>query len=89
METWHGSPSPTSGPALSCPAGNCVVLKPSEISKNTERVLVEVLPRYLDRVSRAGGPHRLGGTQFQPHSCLLWVERPRPSHHPSRPEFPS
>jgi hypothetical protein len=30
-----------------------VVLKPSEISKNTEKVLVEVLPRYLDQVSRA------------------------------------
>nr|KAF6438124.1 hypothetical protein HJG59_008781 [Molossus molossus] len=30
-------------------AGNCVVLKPSEISKNTEKVLVEVLPRYLDQ----------------------------------------
>ena len=35
------------------PAGNCVVLKPSEISKNTEKVLAKVLPRYLDQVSRA------------------------------------
>lgn len=44
-------------PALPClPAGNCVVLKPSEVSKNTEKILVEMLPRYLDRVSRAGGP---------------------------------
>ena len=30
-----------------------MVLKPSEISKNTEKVLAEVLPGYLDQVSRA------------------------------------
>nr|KAF6463753.1 aldehyde dehydrogenase 3 family member B2 [Rousettus aegyptiacus] len=30
-------------------AGNCVVLKPSEISQSTEKVLAEVLPRYLDQ----------------------------------------
>ncbi|XP_053312757.1 aldehyde dehydrogenase family 3 member B1 [Spea bombifrons] len=30
-------------------AGNCVLLKPSEISPNTERLLVDVLPRYLDK----------------------------------------
>ncbi|KAM4603171.1 aldehyde dehydrogenase family 3 member B2-like, partial [Discoglossus pictus] len=29
-------------------AGNCVMLKPSEISENTERVLADLLPRYLD-----------------------------------------
>uniref|UniRef100_A0A8C7B298 Aldehyde dehydrogenase domain-containing protein n=1 Tax=Neovison vison TaxID=452646 RepID=A0A8C7B298_NEOVI len=34
-------------------AGNCVVLKPSEFSRSTEKVLAEVLPRYLDQVSRA------------------------------------
>lgn len=32
-------------------SGNCVVLKPSEISKNTEKVLAELLPQYLDQVS--------------------------------------
>lgn len=32
--------------------GNCVVLKPSETSKATEKILAEVLPRYLDQVSR-------------------------------------
>ncbi|XP_066108330.1 aldehyde dehydrogenase family 3 member B1 isoform X2 [Saccopteryx bilineata] len=40
-------------------AGNCVVLKPSELSKNTEKALVEVLPRYLDQSCVAvvqGGP---------------------------------
>uniref|UniRef100_A0A8C0ZQV8 Aldehyde dehydrogenase domain-containing protein n=1 Tax=Castor canadensis TaxID=51338 RepID=A0A8C0ZQV8_CASCN len=31
-------------------AGNCVVLKPSEISKSTEKVLVTLLPQYLDKV---------------------------------------
>ena len=45
----------TTGPLLSPPrpSGNCVLLKPSEISKSTEKVLAEVLPRYLDQVSRA------------------------------------
>lgn len=55
MEPGSGYTSPSSRPALSCPAGNCVVLKPSEISKNMEQVLAEVLPRYLDQVSRAQG----------------------------------
>ncbi|XP_039091286.1 aldehyde dehydrogenase family 3 member B2 isoform X2 [Hyaena hyaena] len=30
-------------------AGNCVVLKPSEFSRSTEKVLADVLPRYLDQ----------------------------------------
>ncbi|XP_010634084.1 aldehyde dehydrogenase family 3 member B2 [Fukomys damarensis] len=30
-------------------AGNCVILKPSEKSKGTEKVLAEVLPQYLDQ----------------------------------------
>ncbi|XP_030187700.1 aldehyde dehydrogenase family 3 member B2-like isoform X2 [Lynx canadensis] len=34
-------------------AGNCVVLKPSEISKSTEKVLAEVLPQYLDQDPRS------------------------------------
>uniref|UniRef100_A0A452SGY4 aldehyde dehydrogenase [NAD(P)(+)] n=1 Tax=Ursus americanus TaxID=9643 RepID=A0A452SGY4_URSAM len=40
-------------------AGNCVVLKPSELSKGTEKVLAEVLPQYLDQSCFAvvlGGP---------------------------------
>ncbi|CAK6449812.1 unnamed protein product [Pipistrellus nathusii] len=44
-------------------AGNCVVLKPSEVSKNTEKILVEMLPRYLDRSCFAvvlGGPEETG-----------------------------
>ncbi|NXE16906.1 AL3B1 dehydrogenase, partial [Lophotis ruficrista] len=30
-------------------AGNCVIAKPSETSKNTERLVAEVLPSYLDK----------------------------------------
>ncbi|KAM6068532.1 aldehyde dehydrogenase family 3 member B1-like [Theristicus caerulescens] len=30
-------------------AGNCVVMKPSEISRNMERLVAETLPRYLDK----------------------------------------
>lgn len=44
-------------------AGNCVALKPSEISKSAERVLAEVLPRYLDQSCFAvmlGGPQETG-----------------------------
>ncbi|NXL83286.1 AL3B1 dehydrogenase, partial [Alectura lathami] len=29
-------------------AGNCVILKPSEVTKNSENLVVEALPRYLD-----------------------------------------
>ncbi|XP_051823481.1 aldehyde dehydrogenase family 3 member B1 isoform X1 [Antechinus flavipes] len=40
-------------------AGNCVVLKPSELSSGVEKVIGEVLPRYLDKNCFAvvlGGP---------------------------------
>ncbi|XP_078512282.1 aldehyde dehydrogenase family 3 member B1-like isoform X2 [Lissotriton helveticus] len=40
-------------------AGNCCVLKPSEISQNTEKLVSELLPRYLDPECFAvvcGGP---------------------------------
>ncbi|XP_068122543.1 aldehyde dehydrogenase family 3 member B1-like isoform X2 [Hyperolius riggenbachi] len=30
-------------------AGNCVIIKPSEVSQSTEKVLSELLPRYLDQ----------------------------------------
>lgn len=46
-----GAPKSSSTPPLCVPPGNCVVLKPSEISKGAEKVLAEVLPRYLDQVS--------------------------------------
>ena len=40
-------------------AGNCVILKPSEISKNTERVIVKMITEYFDDSSVSvvcGGP---------------------------------
>jgi hypothetical protein len=42
-----------------------VVLKPSEISKNTEKVLAELLPQYLDQVSMALPVKQLA----HPHPC--------------------
>lgn len=36
-----------------CPAGNAVVVKPSEVSENTARLVAELLPQYLDKVSVA------------------------------------
>ncbi|XP_017589219.1 PREDICTED: aldehyde dehydrogenase family 3 member B1 isoform X2 [Corvus brachyrhynchos] len=30
-------------------AGNCAIIKPSEVSKKTERLVAEVLPSYLDK----------------------------------------
>ncbi|NXN52426.1 AL3B1 dehydrogenase, partial [Rynchops niger] len=30
-------------------AGNCVIIKPSEMTKNTERLVAEALPSYLDK----------------------------------------
>lgn len=60
-------------------AGNCVVLKPSEMSKNTEKVLAELLPQYLDQVStvlpirQPASPHLVlaGGDVLLPWVCLL------------------
>ncbi|XP_069485028.1 aldehyde dehydrogenase family 3 member B1 isoform X2 [Ambystoma mexicanum] len=40
-------------------AGNCAILKPSELSKSTEKLLSDLLPRYLDQECFAvvcGGP---------------------------------
>uniref|UniRef100_A0A8D2E1G3 Aldehyde dehydrogenase n=1 Tax=Sciurus vulgaris TaxID=55149 RepID=A0A8D2E1G3_SCIVU len=62
-------------------AGNCVVLKPSEISKSMEKVLAEVLPRYLDQGCFAvvlGGPaetaqlleHRFDHVFFTGSPCV-------------------
>lgn len=59
MQGRHGHTS-LAGPRLACgSAGNCVVLKPSEVSSSIEKVLAEVLPRYLDQVSLLG-PHGEG-----------------------------
>ncbi|XP_029813230.1 aldehyde dehydrogenase family 3 member B2-like [Suricata suricatta] len=69
-------------------AGNCVVLKPSEISKGTENVLAEVLPQYLDQSCFAvvlGGPQESGPRVWAPS---LGCEAPR-LHWPSPAWTPS
>uniref|UniRef100_A0A2I2ZJ67 Aldehyde dehydrogenase 3 family member B1 n=1 Tax=Gorilla gorilla gorilla TaxID=9595 RepID=A0A2I2ZJ67_GORGO len=55
-------------------AGNCVVLKPSEISKNVEKILAEVLPRYLDQSSPNLG-RIINQKQFQRLRALLGCGR--------------
>ncbi|KFW01661.1 Aldehyde dehydrogenase family 3 member B1, partial [Fulmarus glacialis] len=49
-------------------AGNCVVMKPSEITKSTERLVAEVLPSYLDKV------------RSSPCPCLTARVFPPPAH---------
>ncbi|NWQ68300.1 AL3B1 dehydrogenase, partial [Neopipo cinnamomea] len=40
----------TLGPLIGAiAAGNCVIIKPSEVSKSTERLVAEALPHYLDK----------------------------------------
>ncbi|XP_075611672.1 aldehyde dehydrogenase family 3 member B1-like isoform X2 [Balearica regulorum gibbericeps] len=60
-------------------AGNCVVMKPSEISRNVERLVAETLPRYLDKV----GEPSAAATSLQGH--LPTCPKPaRLSHVPPR-----
>ncbi|XP_058161069.1 aldehyde dehydrogenase family 3 member B1 isoform X1 [Dasypus novemcinctus] len=61
-------------------AGNCVVLKPSEISKSTEKVLAEVLPRYLDQSCFAvvlGGPEETGRLLENKFDYIFFTGSPR------------
>lgn len=61
-------------------AGNCVVLKPSEISKSTEKVLCEVLPRYLDPSCFAvvlGGPQETGQLLEEKFDYIFFTGSPR------------
>ncbi|KAJ1066241.1 hypothetical protein K5549_018478, partial [Capra hircus] len=61
-------------------AGNCVVLKPSEISKNTEKVLAKVLPRYLDQSCFAvvlGGPEETGQLLEHEFDYIFFTGTPR------------
>lgn len=32
-------------------AGNCALIKPSEVTENTDRLLSELIPQYLNKVS--------------------------------------
>ncbi|XP_016068920.1 PREDICTED: aldehyde dehydrogenase family 3 member B2-like isoform X2 [Miniopterus natalensis] len=61
-------------------AGNCVVLKPSEISRGTERVLAEVLPQYLDQSCFAvvlGGPEETGQLLEHKFDYIFFTGSPR------------
>ncbi|XP_021059220.1 aldehyde dehydrogenase family 3 member B2 isoform X1 [Mus pahari] len=61
-------------------AGNCVVLKPSEISKNTEKVLAELLPQYLDQSCFAvmlGGPEETGQLLKHKFDYIFFTGSPR------------
>ncbi|XP_069326407.1 aldehyde dehydrogenase family 3 member B2 isoform X2 [Eulemur rufifrons] len=61
-------------------AGNCVVLKPSEISKAAEKVLAEVLPRYLDQSCFAvvlGGPQETEQLLEHKFDYILFTGSPR------------
>ncbi|KAM6158063.1 aldehyde dehydrogenase family 3 member B1 isoform 1-T1 [Rhynchocyon petersi] len=61
-------------------AGNCVVLKPSEISKSVEKVLAEVLPRYLDQSCFSvvlGGPEETGQLLEHRFDYIFFTGSPR------------
>ncbi|XP_007943122.1 aldehyde dehydrogenase family 3 member B1-like [Orycteropus afer afer] len=61
-------------------AGNCVVLKPSEISKRVEKVLAEVLPQYLDQGCFAvvlGGPEETGQLLENRFDYIFFTGSPR------------
>uniref|UniRef100_A0A8C9D562 aldehyde dehydrogenase [NAD(P)(+)] n=1 Tax=Panthera leo TaxID=9689 RepID=A0A8C9D562_PANLE len=61
-------------------AGNCVVLKPSEFSRSTEKVLAEVLPRYLDQSCFAvvlGGPQEMGQLLEHKFDYIFFTGSPR------------
>ncbi|XP_029812914.1 aldehyde dehydrogenase family 3 member B1 [Suricata suricatta] len=61
-------------------AGNCVVLKPSEFSKSTEKVLADVLPRYLDQSCFAvvlGGPQETGQLLEHKFDYIFFTGSPR------------
>ncbi|XP_032269950.1 aldehyde dehydrogenase family 3 member B1 isoform X2 [Phoca vitulina] len=61
-------------------AGNCVVLKPSEFSRSTEKILAEVLPRYLDQSCFAvvlGGPQETGQLLEHKFDYIFFTGSPR------------
>ncbi|XP_042531961.1 aldehyde dehydrogenase family 3 member B2 [Dipodomys spectabilis] len=61
-------------------AGNCVVLKPSEMSKCTEKVLCELLPQYLDQSCFAvvlGGPQETSQLLEHQFDYIFFTGSPR------------
>jgi len=50
LGAWNYPVQLTLGPMIGAiAAGNCVVLKPSEVAENTANVLEQLIPRYLDK----------------------------------------
>lgn len=47
-------------------AGNCVVLKPSELAASTAKILEELIPKYLDNVSSSNKIKK------KIYSLLIW-----------------
>ncbi|EHB12721.1 Aldehyde dehydrogenase family 3 member B2 [Heterocephalus glaber] len=61
-------------------AGNCVILKPSEKSKGTEKVLAEVLPQYLNQSCFAvvvGGPEETQKLLEHKFDYIFFTGNPR------------
>uniref|UniRef100_A0A8C3LC71 Aldehyde dehydrogenase domain-containing protein n=1 Tax=Chrysolophus pictus TaxID=9089 RepID=A0A8C3LC71_CHRPC len=53
-------------------AGNCVIIKPSELTKNSEKLMEEVLPQYLDKPRNSPDFARIvGDEQFKRVQALL------------------
>lgn len=46
-------------------AGNSAVLKPSELSAHTAKLLAELIPRYLDKVRSSNDMYEIGLTSNQ------------------------
>jgi len=54
-------------------AGNCVILKPSEIAAASAKVMADLIPQYLDRVSHNHSAHecRYNKNVIVSRACLI------------------
>lgn len=63
--------------AISFLLGNCAILKPSEISQATEKLIAELIPKYLSQVIFGKHPYDLtwshGATVFMIRSVMCAV----------------
>lgn len=48
------------------PPGNCVIIKPSEVSSCVEKLIAELLPSYLDKVRSCALPWHFGSSLMFP-----------------------
>uniref|UniRef100_A0A8C0AMU6 Aldehyde dehydrogenase n=1 Tax=Buteo japonicus TaxID=224669 RepID=A0A8C0AMU6_9AVES len=60
-------------------AGNCVIIKPSEITKNSETLMAEGLPSYLDKVRSSPSPCLTAGVFPAPAHALLCLVPSQPA----------